>query len=259
MLVGVHNASIPHTWYNVFGTRWLIYFGYGGVGALTGTIADQNYTATTLAAAFQASVQAAQVAAGLAATFTVTYNSATNFYTMSNSVVAGAAPWYFMYVEDNVYLELGLRQLAQGKTLESASSFTGVSYDLTPPAMVDLSAFHGVYVQLQGYASNSIASYNGLNQAAILARIPIRNPFGAIETYEPDNVEYVPIPNAALTDLHIVLVGDDGQQLNLHGIDWTMTLHIKFASIRRPALSTERLLPADSIATTQLFGGRRVY
>jgi hypothetical protein len=259
MLLGVHNATIPHTWYNIFGTRWAIHFGYGGVDVLTGSIVDQNYTAATLAAVFQASVQAAQVAAGLSATFVVTYNSATNFYTFSNSVVAGAAPWYFVYIEDNIYLELGLRLLSQGKTNAVASSFTGVDYSLTPMAMVDLSGFHGVYVQLQGYTSNSLASYNGLNQAAILARVPIRNPFGAIETYEPDNVEYVVLPNAALTDLHIILVGDDGEQLNLHGIDWTMTLHVKFAAIRRPAASTERLLPADSIQTTQLFGGRRVY
>jgi hypothetical protein len=146
-----------------------------------------------------------------------------------------------------------------GKTNAVASSFTGVDYTLVPAAMVDLSGFHGVYIQLQGYSSNSVASYNGLNQAAILARMPIRNPFGAIETYEPDNIAYVPLPNAALTDLHIILVGDDGQQLNLHGIDWTMTMHVKYAAIRSPALSTERLLPADTLATTQLFGGRRVY
>lgn len=261
MAVGVHNASIPHTWYNIFGTRWTIYFGYGGVTTLSGSIPRKNYTATTLASAFQTSVNDAMIAAGLAGTFVVAYDSETNYMTFSNSVVALVAPWYFVFVQDSCYLELGLRFLAQGRssTVTSRLNATGTAYILTPAAMVDLSAFHGIYINMQSHVSNAQASYNGLNQTSILARVPVRNPFGGIETFEPDNITYIYLPNAALTDINITLTGDDGNLLELNGVDWTLTLHVKFMAIRPPVVAQESMLPADSLMTTQLFGGRRVY
>jgi hypothetical protein len=261
MQVGVHNATIPHTWYNIFGRNWMIYLGYGGVQSISGSIPDQNYTAYTLATAFQTSVNNAMLAAGLGATFIVSYNADTNFYTFSNSVVALTAPWYFMQVQDSCYLELGLRLLANNRVAQASSSLNsnGTAYVLTPAAMVDLSAFHGVYINFISQVSNAQASYNGLSQTSILARVPVRQPFGAIETYEPDNITYVYLPNASLTDVHITLTGDDGQPLDLHGVNWTMTLHIKFGAIRLPDVSTERMLPAGSLMETQLYGGRRVY
>jgi len=261
MAVGVHNATIPHTWYNIFGTKWTIHFGYGGITTLTGTIPMRNYTAAALASAFETSVNDALVAAGAAATFTVTYDADTNYMLFSNSVVALVSPWYFVATENSCYLELGLRYLAQGRTsaVVSALNAGSTAYVLQPLAMVDLSAFHGIYINLQSHVSNAQASYNGLNQTSILARVPVRNPFGAVETFEPQNIEYVYLPNAALSDIQVVLTGDDGQLLNLHGVDWTITLHVKFMSIRQPVAPRESMLPADSLMTTQLFGGRRVY
>lgn len=261
MAVGVHNASIPHTWYNIFGTRFTIYFGYGGVTTVSGNIPRKNYTATTLASAFQTAVNAAMVDAGLAATFVVTYDSETNYMQFSNSVVALVAPWYFVAVEDSCYLELGLRFLAQGRSSSVVSRLNagGTAYIVTPGAMVDLSAFHGVYINMQSHVSNAQASYNGLNQTSILARVPVRQPFGGIETFEPQHIEYVYLPNASLTDINITLTGDDGDLLELNGVDWTLTLHVKYMAIRPPVVAQESMLPADSLMTTQLYGGRRVF
>jgi hypothetical protein len=258
MLIGLHNATIPHTWYNVVGTRWLIYLGYGGVDFITGTIPEQNYTASSLASAMTTSVNNAMALAGLGTTFLCTYDSATNFYTFTNTVVTGVNPWYFADVENNVYLELGLRTLYQKNASLVSSQNIGGVYTLVPEAMVDLSAFHGIYVNILGFASNSLVSYGDLNIASVIARVPVKNPFGAIETYEPENITYTPVPNAALTNLHVTLSGDNGRQLNLNGVNWTMTLHVKYAAIRTPVPSTERLFPNQSFTQTQMFGGRRV-
>jgi len=259
MSIGVHNASIPHTWYNVFGYNWSIYFGYLGVGLLNGTLPRQNYTSTSLANALQTSINAAMVAAGLSATFTVTYNSDTNYFSFANSIVAGTNPWYFSYVNDSVYYELGLRDLYYRRTNTEVSSLspTGTSYIYRPLASCDLSAFHSVYMNLVGYASNSQASYANLAQTSVLARIPARQPFTAIEAFEPDNISYVHLPGASLSDLQITLTGDDGRPLDLNGADWTATLHIKFSALREAELSNTYLTPAN-IMQTQVYGGRRV-
>jgi hypothetical protein len=258
MSIGVHNASVPHTWYNIFGRNWTIYFGYLGITTLTGAIPDQNYTAVSLANALQTSINAALVAAGGSATFTVTYNSENNFYTFSNSIVAGTNPWYFVYVADSIYYELGMRDLYYRRSSAAVSSLNvgGTAYTFRPLAACDLSAFHSVYMNLVGYPSNSQASYANLAQTSVLARIPVKQPFTAIEQYEPDNITYVPMPGASLSDLQITLTGDDGLPLDLHGADWTATLHIKFAALRESEVSNTYLTPSN-LMQTQVFGGRR--
>lgn len=256
MSIGVHNASIPHTWYNVFGLKWSIFFGYLGIGQLNGTLPDQNYTAVSLAAALQTSVNAALVTAGGSATFTVAYNADDNFFTISNSITAGTNPWYFVYVDGSIYYELGLRDLYYRRASIAASSLSAGAYRLRPPASCDLSAFHSVYMNLVGYPSNSQASYANLAQTSVIARIPVKQPFTAIEQYEPDNITYVPMPGASLSDLQITLTGDDGQPLDLHGADWTATLHIKFSALREAEVSNTYMTPVN-LMQTQVFGGRR--
>lgn len=260
MSIGVHNASIPHTWYNYSGRNWKLYLGYLGVTTISGTIPDQNYTAVDYAAALQTSIRAAQTAAGLSATFVVTYDSNTNFFTLSNSIVASTPAWYFMSVSGSIYYDLGLRDLFYNRatTAVSALNAGSTAYVLTPPAACDLSGYHSVYMNIIGYSTNSICSYAGLAPTASIARIPVRQPFTAIESFEPNNVEYTPVPGQSLVNLQVVLVGDDGAPLDLHGADWTATIHVKFSALRAPELATANMTP-QNIMQTQIYGGRRAF
>lgn len=260
MSIGIHNASIPHTWYNISGRNWNLYLGYLGVTFITGSIPDQNYTATGYAAALQASIRAAQIAAGLAGTFVVTYNTDTNFFTLSNSIVAGAPAWYFTSVANSIYYDVGLRDLYYNRSSSAVSALNGAgtAYTLIPPAACDLSGIHSVYMNVIGYSTNSLCSYANLAATAAIARIPVRMPFTAIESYEPDNVSYTPLPGISLSNIQIVFVGDDGTPLDLHGADWTATLHIKFSALRAPELANSMLTP-QNIMSTQVYGGRRVF
>ena len=261
MAVGVHNATIPHTWYNVAGYRFSMYFSNVAGNIVSGSIPVKNYTATSLASALQTAINALLTAATQPATFTVVYDGETNFMSFSYNVVALQSPWYFTSVSDNCYLELGLRALSFGRTSAVISTLNnaGTAFVLAAPAMVDLSRFHGVYINLLSSTSNAQASYSELAMTPILARVPVRNPFGAVETYEPDNMTYLYIPGGALTDVHIALTGDDGRVLDLNGVDWTMTLHVKYMAIRQPESPVERLLPASTMTGVQAVGGRRVY
>lgn len=260
MSIGVHNASIPHTWYNYSGRNWKLYLGYLGVTTISGAIPDQNYTAVDYAAALQTSIRAAQTVAGLSPTFVVTYDSNTNFFFLSNSIVASTPAWYFMPTSSSIYYDLGFRDLYYGRSSAAVSALnTGATaYVLTPPAACDLSGYHSVYMNIIGYSTNSICSYANLASTASIARIPVRQPFTAIEAFEPNNVEYTPIPGQALVNIQIVLVGDDGLPLDLHGADWTATIHVKFAALRAPELATANLTP-QNIMQTQVYGGRRAF
>jgi hypothetical protein len=260
MSIGVHNASIPHTWYNISGRRWSLYLGYLGVTSISGIIANKNYTAVSYAAELQASIRAAQAAAGLAQTFVVTYDTETNFFTLSNSIIASTPAWYFMSVPNSIYYDLGLRDLYYGRatTASSALNTGGTAYVMIPPAQCDLSGFHSVYMNIIGYSTNALCSYASLSPTSTIARIPVRAPFTAIESFEPDNIEYTPLPGQALSSIQVVLVGDDGTPLDLHGADWTATLHVKFAALRAPEQASAMMTP-QNLMQTQVYGGRRAY
>lgn len=260
MSIGVHNASIPHTWYNISGRNWNLYLGYLGVSFISGSIPDQNYTATGYAAALQTSIRAAQTAAGLSPTFLVVYNTDTNFFTMSNSIVASTPAWYFAPTVNSIYYDIGLKDLYYGRSNVAVSALNsgGTAYALTPPAACDLSGFHSVYMNVVGYSTNSLCSYANLAATAAIARIPVRMPFTAIESYEPDNIVYTPLPGVSFSNIQVVLVGDDGTPLDLHGADWTATFHIKFSALRSPELASAMLTP-QNIMSTQVYGGRRVF
>jgi hypothetical protein len=261
MAIGVHNATIPHTWYNVAGFRFSLWFSNVPGNIVAGSIPTKNYTATSLASALQTAINTLLAAAGQPATFVVAYNGETNYMTFSYNVVALQSPWYFVATENNCYLECGLRALSFGRTSAVISSINsaGTAFELTAPAMVDLSRFHGIYINLLSSTSNAHASYVDLAMTNILARVPVRNPFGAVETYEPDNVTYMYVPGGTLTDIHIALTGDNGSVLDLNGVDWTMSLHVKYMAIRQPEAPIERVLPASTMTGVQAMGGRRVY
>jgi hypothetical protein len=260
MSIGVHNASIPHTWYNTNGRNWRLFLGYLGVDFITGTIPDKNYTGASYAVALQASIRAAQAAASLAQTFVVTYDSETNFFFLSNSILVSAPRWFFAPTNSSIYYELGLRDLFYNRASTATSDLNqaGTAYVLTPPAACDLSGFHSVYMNVVGYSTNSICSFAGLAPTAAIARIPVRQPFTAIESYEPDNIAYTPLPGLSLSNIQIVLVGDDGTPLNLNGADWTATLHVKFSALRAPELPSAFTTP-QNMMSTQVYGGRRVF
>jgi hypothetical protein len=260
MSIGVHNASIPHTWYNISGRNWLLYLGYLGVNFISGSISDQNYTATGYAAALQTSIRASQVAAGLSGTFVVTYDADTNFFTLSNSIIASTPAWYFAQTANSIYYDLGFRDLYYNRSTAAVSALNtgGTAYVLTPPAGCDLSGFHSVYLNITGYSTNSICSYAGLAPTSAIVRIPVRAPFTAIESYEPDNIAYTALPGISLVNIQVTLVGDDGSPLDLHGADWTATLHVKFSALRAPEVASAMLTP-QNIMSTQIYGGRRVF
>jgi hypothetical protein len=122
----------------------------------------------------------------------------------------------------------------------------------------DLSGFHGVYIGIVNYNCASLTSYNDLQQANILARIPINSAFGSIDVYEPATILYHYFPNAMLSELHFVLLGDNGHVLNMNGIDWCMSLHVKYFLKNSPEVEGRGMNPGASMREMQILGGRRV-
>lgn len=220
MMIGIASMTIPHLWYNMYGVNWSILVYNGGSGTVvTGSIPYQNYNVSQLTLALVVSINAALTAAGLPSSFNVVYNAQTSKLTFTYV----AYNFSFIPIADNCYFELGMSGLSTGLiSLISSQSNTLIS-----PGAVDLSSFHGIYVCMPQIRP-TIASYSQFSLAPVLARVPIRSTFTAVETYEPAFVQYRLIGDDNLRELHITLRGDDGSPLVLNGCNWTITFHVKF-------------------------------
>ena len=235
LMIGVDNFTLPHSWYNLNGYNFSVTILPNSLSVNTDTfpvtITTQNYTSALLASTLSTSLSAyASSVFGKPPNFwTMSYDSASNF-TLTCAV---AVPFQINYISSNCYYELGAKTLYWQR-----APLTGVGGILRFPQAGDLTGTNGVYVNLINQNTYQRPSYQGLSQSNILCRVPVRTTFGAVEIYEPNNIQYSALPNASLSQLNITLTDDAGNLLQLNGCDWTMTLHIKFVEIARPMLDS---------------------
>jgi hypothetical protein len=235
MLIGVHNLTLPHAWYNLYGYGFSVTILPNTLGipvnTFTVTIPTQNYTATLLASTLSTTLSTLAVSLGYAANFwVVQYDAASNYFTLN---CASAVPFKINPLSSNCYYELGAKQLYWNGT-----PLIAIAGTLRFPDMADLTGTNGVYINLLNNNTYQRPSYQGLTQSNILCRVPVSTSFGGVEVYMPDNIQYSALPGAALSSLNITLTNDAGQLLQLNNCDWTMTLSVKFVEIAKPVMDS---------------------
>lgn len=219
MCIGIHNASIPHTWTNmIHGYN----FTYQRIGSnkFTLSVPRTHYTGETLAAAMQLAIENKGINGVI-----ITYDD-----NIGKMVISDDYQFQLSYTSNNIYYEIGFRDIWKTDNTITSIIFNNNTnkWVLESTGIVDLSGYHSIYVALVNVPSNNIASYNGLQRGSIICRIPITSSFQSLEVYEPNNVPYVTLYDRTIQDLHIQLLDDDGNLLQMNGVDWSMTLHVKF-------------------------------
>jgi len=219
MCIGVHNASIPHTWTNMIHGYNFTYQRIGYTKSIL-TVPSTHYTGETLAAAMELALQNKGYT-----NVNVTYDD-----NVGKMVISDTFQFELSYTSNNLYYEIGFRDIWKTQNTVTSTYFDTSSsrWILESTGIVDLSGFHSIYVALVNVASNNIASYNGLQRSSIISRIPITSSFQSLEVFEPNNITYVTLYDRTIQDLHLQLLDDDGNLLQMNGVDWSMTLHVKF-------------------------------
>ena len=227
MCIGVHSATIPHTWSNMIHGLNFIYGRLGGnqldLGEKLFTLPNIHYDGDTLATTMTNLISTEFFGV------TVTFDDVSGKFTIRDPT----ASFYLRYVNNNIYYEIGLRDIWKTDNTIFSSNRQGLDgyYTLECPYIADLSGFHSIYVALVGVSSNDVASYNGLQRSNVIARIPISVGFQQLELFNPNNIAYTTVYDKTLQDLHIQLLDDDGNLLNMNGVDWSMTFHVKFMEV----------------------------
>jgi hypothetical protein len=203
--VSVQTAQIPGTFYNIDDINNLLVYNVNGGANINLVIPQSNYNVNTLKTYLQS------VMTG----FTITFNSQSNKYTFTHATNV------FSFKSTSTAFEyLGF---PDGQTYNS----TGLS--LTSSQVVNFFTIRNVLVEISNLMTINKTSDPQNSNASILCSIPVNTSQGSILSYSnifnlSDRV--ASINNFAV--LHVRLLDQDLDLLDLNGGNWSITLQLSF-------------------------------
>lgn len=202
ILLSVKDAQIPVSFTNVNSNNNTFKYTIGGVpGSTSTTIPVGNYTANTLRDKLNT------VLTG----FTFTYDSTTNKFTIN-------------HVSSDFTLESdsGLIRV-MGFTVSNHSSS---SQSITSDSVVDLSGLGGIFIQTNFITSSQDSKTKNLT--SILQKIPITQQGNGVVFYTNKNGYKSQIFDKSINEIHIKLLDEDQNLLNMNKARWRLTLGLDF-------------------------------
>lgn len=218
--VGVKAVQIPYTWYNcrngynnsfrvIFSnlSSKIIYCGYSGINDLEGSPSASNMSASIIA---QMNTN------GAGDVFTGSINNVNGIYTITESA---ARSFSIIFDQDPfTYRVLGFA---------SAGTYNSSGGVIKGTNVINVTAERWLYIKTNvpikdGYDYDSYAD----NISGVICKVPVSGsgiaPFSIIN-YEPYNINMRDCGQFN-NSVRFELVHDDNTPVNLHGINWAMTL-----------------------------------
>lgn len=201
ILLSIKDAQIPVSFTNVNdNTNTFIYT--IGVTTTTFTLINGNYTANTLRDALNS---------GLNGIFTFSYDSSRNKYTITHASTD-------FIIESNS----GLIRIL-GFTIKN---HTSSSDNITSDSVADLSGLGGVFIQTNFLTSSQDSKTKNLT--SILQKIPVTQSGNGIIFYTNKSGFKTQISEKAINEIHIKILDEDQNILNMNNARWRITLGFDF-------------------------------
>jgi hypothetical protein len=213
LLVSLHTATIPYSFYNVrVGVNDKIYYNMGGTDYVL-TLTSGNYSATGLASTLKTNIDSN------GGTATISYSRETLKYTFN---IAGVANFDFTFEgeTDGANDLLGLYEINKN---------IPIGVNTSSDKAIDLNdSIHGLYIR-QNIATKGTLDNEDGTFSNILARLPITTNAGGIIFFTPashDHETMVSVP--VIQTIGIKLTDDRNRAVDLNGLHWQMSLKIAY-------------------------------
>jgi hypothetical protein len=205
--VGVGNAEIPATFYNIDVTNNVLNYRIDATNFIM-TVPPGNYNYNSLV------TQMTTLLTANGHTFTFSLNRNSNILTMT--LTAGGTTWNRISLGSTIYYILGF---------DHDTIYNIVGNTITFPRLFNLLG----QKKLKIYSSNiSVDSFDSVNTATnnLLCTISVNQPGFNLIIYSNIDGLYSHMRNRYLSTVDIQIKDELGNLINFNGINWTMTLNI---------------------------------
>ncbi len=198
--ISVINATIPYSFYNINSTNNTLNYEVNSV-SYSLTITKSNYNVNTLITYLTSNLQPG---------FTISYSSATNKLTFTHDTLD------FSFLSTSTCYEL--------IGFEDNVTYNSSSQVLTSVIGINFFTIRNIQISSSNFILNNINTAVP-NKASIITSIPIDSQMGSIINYKNiNNITSVIHEITNLTNLHIQLLDQDGDLLDLLGLHWSINL-----------------------------------
>ena len=211
------SAQLARSWYHIrTGINDVLKYSIDGGGTLSITVAEGNYSVTTFCNA--ATVLLAAQGAGRSLTYSKTTNKIT--FTDTNATSA-------IEVEDGTTCN---DEIGAGSTFPVVGAAATSGFSVTMPNMANFAGIANVMVEGRSFGLQNRDSQGAINLT--LGKIPNTvAPLGFL--YLPHSAPvYLALTDSSISQIQIILTDPDGNELDLHGVGWSMTLTIHFEYVK---------------------------
>ena len=205
IFVSIQSAQIPGTFYNIDDINNL--FNYSvGVTNYQILIPQANYNVNSLLT-YLKTIMTAQG-------FTITFNSATNKYTFTNSTS------FTFKSSSNCFEVLGFTEGQQ---------FISVANSLTSNLVINFFTIRNVLIEISNLMTYNKTSNPAENNSSILVSIPITTSQNSVLSYSNIYGLYEKISSISnFASLQVRLLDQDLDLLDLNGGNWTMSIQLNY-------------------------------
>lgn len=198
--IALIDAVIPYSFYNINSTNDALNYTLNSI-EYSLSISNANYNVNTLITYLQSQLQPG---------FTITYDSATNKLTFNHST------YEFSLLSSSTCFEL--IGFPENETVSSTSQ------TLTSTNGINFFTVRNVQISSSNFIMNNINSATP-NKASIITSIPVNVNMGSIINYKNDNnISSLIHEITNINNLHIQILDQDGDLLNLNGVHWSLNL-----------------------------------
>ena len=205
IFVSVQSAQIPGTFYNIDDINNLFNYSVGATNYQI-LIPQANYNVNSLLT-YLLTIMSPQG-------FTITFNSATNKYTFTNTTN------FIFKASSNCFELLGFPEGIQ---------ISSVANTLTSTLVVNFFTIRNVLIEISNLITNNKTSNAAENNGSILVSIPITTSQNSILSYSNIYNLYERISSINnFASLQVRLLDQDLDLLDLNGGNWSMTLQLNY-------------------------------
>ena len=171
------------------------------------TLTNGNYNASTLRTMLLTKL----------AGFSITYNTATNKYTFTNTSA------FTFNSQSTCFILLGFLE---------GNSYSSVANSLTSSTVINLSGqYNMVYFDVPNFTTYNLSSGSG-GRTTILSAIPVSVPPGGVVFWENTYDSHTVVQDDTISFFHIRILGEDlVSRVEFNGQHWNATMFIEFSKI----------------------------